>query len=312
MEGLLFVRESHMSVAEGCYLPKADLLGFIQNSLYQITFQQPELKPYIPHLPDVDLFVLWDEDKFILCVSPEKRAQLPTRGMETKHLPAQRESGQDVLRDLHGFEEISDTFMAKQIFEQLGFTPGIAVTGIFPAGAYSEEGKAARTTAAQEVGKLFHKWAEKRRLVVENSRIFLSHKGINKPLIDKVDRALRLLNLRTWFDRDDLAAGDTLVRGVDNAFSMCSAAVFFISGEYVDTGVIRKEVDRAIHEAAMRDGQFRVIPLVLAQHGGSDDKVPAPLRTLVWKTVIDIDIVPTILGGLPPFMQSQIRYSQLK
>jgi TIR domain len=123
---------------------------------------------------------------------------------------------------------------------------------------------------------------------------------------------LRLLNLKTWFDRDDLAAGDALVRGIDNAFAGCAAAVFFISGEYVDAGVIRKEIDRAIHEAAMRSDSFRIIPLVLAQHGGSDDHVPVPLQTLVWKTVDDVEIVPTILRALPGAVQGLIRYAPPK
>ena len=147
---------------------------------------------------------------------------------------------------------------------------------------------------------------------MENSRIFLSHKGINKPLIEKIDRALRLLNLMTWFDRNDLTAGDTLVRGVDSAFSSCSAAVFFISGEYVDAGVITREIDRALHEATLRKDGFRIIPLVLAQHGGSDACVPAPLQTLVWKTVDDAEIVPTILRSLPSNMQALVRYAPPK
>jgi hypothetical protein len=41
---------------------------------------------------------------------------------------------------------------------------------------------------------------------------------------------------------------DSLLRGVDNAFTECSAAVFFLSGQFVDNGVIRREVDRAIRE----------------------------------------------------------------
>ena len=147
---------------------------------------------------------------------------------------------------------------------------------------------------------------------MENSRIFLSHKGANKPLIDKVDQALRLLGLRTWFDRDDLAAGDPLVRGVDNAFAECSTAVFFLSGQFADAGVIQREIDRAIHEQAMRVDGFRVIPIVLAQHGGSDDRVPNPLKTLVWKTVDDIDIVPTILRALPDSVKAEIKYSPPK
>lgn len=312
MEGIRFVRDAHMSIAEGCYLPEADLLWYVQDRLYQITFLHPELKPYVPHLPDVDLFVSWDGDKFLLFVSAEKRAPLPTRGMETSHLPAQRQARQDLLRNLHGFTEIGDLDAVKQSFERLGFVAGFAVAGTFPAGSYTEEAKVAKAVAGEEVAKLVQNWAEERRREMENSRIFLSHRGINKPLIGKVDRALRLLNLKTWFDRDDLAAGDSLVRGVDNAFSSCAAAVFFISGEYADAGVIRKEIDRAVHEAAMRGELFRIIPLVLFQHGGSDDRVPSPLQTLVWKTVDDVEIVPTILRALPATVQSQVRYAQPK
>ena len=312
MEGLTFVREPHMVLAEGCYLPRADLLGYVQDNLYQVAFAHPELKPYLPHLPEVDLFVTWDEDKFILFISPVRRGHLPARGMETKHLPAQREQGHDLLQNLRGFENITDTPAVQQSFDQIGLAPGLAIAGTFPAGHYTEEAKAAKAGAADEVAKLIQDWAEEKRREMENSRIFLSHKGVNKPLIDRVDRALRLLNLKTWFDRDDLVAGDPLLRGVDNAFAQCGAAVFFISGEYVDAGVIRKEIDRAVHEAAMRGDTFRVIPLVLAQHGGTDERVPSPLQTVVWKTVDDVDIVPTILRGLPAFLQAQIRYAQAK
>ena len=112
--------------------------------------------------------------------------------------------------------------------------------------------------------------------------------------------------------RDDLAAGDALVRGVDNAFVGCSAAVFFLSGQFADAGVIQREIDRAIHEQAMRPDGFRIIPIVLAQHDGSDDKVPAPLKTLVWKTVDDIDVVPTILKALPESVKAQIKYTPHK
>lgn len=312
MEGIQFVREDHLSIAEGCYLPRADLLGLIQTRLHEILFRHPELKQYIPHLLNVDLFISWDEDKFLLFVSPEKRAHLPTRGMETKHLPIQREMGSDFFHGINGFADISDLDRVKQSFAQLGFAPGFAATGTFPGGSYTEEAKAAKAKAGEEVANFIQRWAQARRHDMENSRIFLSHKGINKPLVEKIDRALRLLNLKTWFDRDDLAAGDALVRGVDNAFAGCAAAVFFISADYVDAGVIRNEIDRAIHEAAMRKDSFRIIPLVLAQHGGSDAHVPGPLQTLVWKTVDDAEIVPSILRALPASVQGLIRYEPPK
>ena len=312
MEGIRFVRDDHMSIAEGCYLPRSDLLGHIEANVHKRLYNHPELKPHFPSLLDVDLFVSWDGDKFLLFISNTKRGHLPTRGMETKHLAAQRVEGNDLLRNLVGFTDISDLTTTQQAFTQLGFTPGFAASGTFPVGTYTPEAMAMREVAGEEIAKLMHRWAEERRSAVEKQQIFLSHRGVDKPFIEKIDSALRQLNLRTWFDKDDLAAGDPLVRGIDNAFSQCAAAIFFISGDYVDAGIIRTEIDRAIHEAATRSGGFRVIPLVLAQHGGTDDRVPEPLRTLVWKIVEDIEVVPTILRSLPTAVQKVVRFSPLK
>ena len=312
MDGLDFVRGDHLSIADGCFLPHADLLGLVQARLHELVFKLPELRNYVPNMIDVDLFFTWDGDKFMLLISPEKRGHLPARGMETKHLPKLREEGRDVLGPLDDFVDISEIRTTKEMFQAMQFTEGFGAAGIFPSGAYDDTSKAKKEAAGLAVAQLVIAWAQKRRYAMENSRIFLSHKGANKPLVDKVDQALRLLGLKTWFDRDDLAAGDPLVRGVDNAFAGCSTAVFFLSGQFSDAGVIQREIDRAIHEQAMRADGFRVIPIVLAQHGGSDDRVPAPLKMLVWKTVDDIDIVPTILKALPESVKAQIKYTPHK
>jgi hypothetical protein len=313
MDGLEFVRGNYLSIAEGCYLPYADLQGLIQARLHESIYKNPQVKQYVPNLLDVDIFVTWDDDQFMLFVSPEKRAHLPTRGMETKHLAKLRADGSFTLQQMPpGYHDISDASFTKDVFKELGFAAGFAATGTFPSTSYDDESKAKKQAAGVAIAQLLINWAQNRRHAMENSRIFLSHKGANKPLIGKVDQTLRLLGLKTWFDRDDLAAGDTLVRGVDNAFAECSAAVFFLSGQFADAGVIQREIDRAIHEQAMRADGFKVIPIVLAQHGGSDDLVPKPLQTLVWKTVDDIDILPTILRALPDFVKAQIKYSPHK
>ena len=312
MDGLDFVRGDHLSIAEGCFLPRADLLGLIQARLHELVFKYPELKNYVPNMMDVDLYFTWDGDKFMLLISPEKRGHLPARGMETKHLPKLRAEGRDVLGCIEDVVDISELQTTKEMFRAMQFTEGFGAAGIFPAATYDDTSKATKNGAGLAVAQLLIAWAQKRRHAMENSRIFLSHKGANKPLIDKVDQTLRLLGLKTWFDRDDLAAGDPLVRGVDNAFAECCAAVFFLSGQFADAGVIQREIDRAIHEQAMRADGFRVIPIVLAQHGGYDDKVPAPLKTLVWKTVNDIDILPTILKALPESVKAQIKYTPHK
>ena len=37
----------------------------------------------------------------------------------------------------------------------------------------------------------------------------------------------------------------------------------FLAGQFADAGVIQREIDRAIHEQAMRANGFRIIPIVL-------------------------------------------------
>jgi hypothetical protein len=312
MDGLGFVRGDHLSIAEGCFLPRADLLGLVQARLHELVFVHPELKNYVPNMMEVDLFCAWDGDKFMLLISPEKRGHLPARGMETKHIPKIGNKGSDLIGHVEDFVEISEYRTTKEMFQAMHFTEGFGAVGIFPLGTNEETSKARKEAAGLAISQLIIAWAQRRRQAMENSRIFLSHKGANKPLIDKVDQALRLLGLKTWFDRDDLAAGAPLVRGVDNAFTSCSAAVFFLSGQFADTGVIQREIDRAIHEQAMRPEGFKVIPIVLTQHGGSDDRVPTQLNTLVWKAVDDIDIVPTILKALPESLKAQVRYTPHK
>lgn len=312
MEGLEFVRGQHISIFEGCFLPRAALLGTLNGPLQDIVFRRPDLKKYIPSLIDTDLLVLWDEDKFLLFVSPEKRAHYPTRGMDAKRLSEDRAAGNDLLRNLVGIERIDDHEFSKSVFRELGFAEGFAIAGIYPARDFSAQAQSMKIVVASTIAALVEEWAEERRRAMENARIFLSHKGVNKPLVEKVDRALRLLNLSTWFDKEDLVAGDPLVRGVDRAFAACSAAVFFVSADYADAGVIEKEIDRAIHEAAMRPEGFRLITIVLAQHGGLDSHVPPTLRKEVWKTVDDVEIVPTILRALPAPVQGLIKYAPLK
>ena len=177
--------------------------------------------------------------------------------MDTKQLPILRENGDDILGKFQDFIDISDLPQIQNTFNKLGFSRGAAVTGTFPSG-YDPIVMQEKRIVGEKVGKAIQIWAEERKRKVEESCIFLSHRGINKPFIEKVDRALRMLSLKTWFDKDDLVAGEPLVRGVDAAFKKCSAAVFFISEDFLDVGVIGKEIEKALHESATRPGGFKV------------------------------------------------------
>lgn len=312
MEGMRFVSERHIPLSEGCYLPRSIFLGQIQNMLHDLLLQNPGLKDYIPDLINVDLFVFWDEDIFIIFISPEKKGHIPARGMDTKFLPTTFGAERDIFNSTQELLDVSESPWIIEKFAQLNFTHGFAAAGVFKALASNMDEKLASIQTANGVANLILNWARKRQQIMENSKIFLSHKGINKPLVKEIDKTLRILNLKTWFDIDDLKAGDPLISSIDQAFQQCSAAVFFISDDFKYDGVIKMEIELARYASTTREESFKIIPLVLTQHGGTDVNVPPALQTLTWKNVSDVQIVPTILSSLPISTQSQIAYNPSK
>ncbi|WP_447837512.1 toll/interleukin-1 receptor domain-containing protein [Aeromonas salmonicida] len=312
MEGMRFVSERHIALSEGCFLPGSFLLGQIQNMLHDLILQNPGLKNYIPDLIDVDLFVFWNGDMFIIFISPDKKGHIPARGMDTKYLPTTFGAVRDIFNSTQELLDMSDFPWVIETFAQLNFTHGFAAAGFFKALTSNMDEKLASIQTANRIANLILNWARKRQQIMENSKIFLSHKGINKPLVREIDKTLRILNLKTWFDIDDLKAGDPLISSIDQAFQQCSAAVFFISDDFKDYGVIKMEIEKAMYESITREESFKIIPLVLTQHGGTDVNVPHALQTLTWKHVSDVQIVPTILSSLPISTQSQIAYNPSK
>lgn len=309
MEGLEFVRGNHLNINGGMFLPDAEIPAMISNNLHVKVAVEKGIKQYIKNMIEVDIFLLRDIDKFILFVSSECNAHIPARGVNKVNLtdgPIAAIVGKDAWK---GCEDISQTDFAIKTFENLGFIPGIAIAGRFPSG-HTPEDREEKNVIAEKIANLVVQKARKEKDMIENSKIFLSHRGVDKVLVNNIDIALRLIGLNTWFDTNELSAGSPLVRAIDDAFLSCSAAVFFISASYTDEHFIAGEIDRAL-TIATSTPSFRVIPLVLTQHGGTDGHVPRVLNKLVWKSVTDVEIVPKIIQSLSPTIQKMICYRSL-
>jgi hypothetical protein len=311
MYGLRFVRGDHLSVSEGVYLPNAAIVELIWKHLTEAT--PKHLRSYTPDLMKTDFVYLYDEDTgiFGLFVGKEPTSNMPTWGSRSDFFQEHHAAGIKFLDDSEDAREITGQRLANELFAAYQFVPGPALIGRFPKG-YGDGILAEQFSKTRAAAKIIWEWAERERLNVEQSGIFLSHRGVNKPLIEKIDQALRLLNLKSWLDKHDLKVGTPLVRGVDDAFGRCSAVVFFVTADFVDDGVISAEIDRAIHENALRPHEFSIIPLVLRQHGGTDSHMPAPLKKLRWEVVDDIEILPTILRALPPKVQNTAKIVNLR
>jgi len=130
-------------------------------------------------------------------------------------------------------------------------------------------------------------------------KIFLSHKGIDKPRVRKFKETLTLLGFDPWFDEDALKAGVKLERGLLQGFKESCAAVFFITADFEDENYLASEVDYAIAEKRGKGNKFSIITLVFEENGRKG-QVPDLLKTYVWKEPkTDLEALQEIIKALP-------------
>jgi hypothetical protein len=110
-------------------------------------------------------------------------------------------------------------------------------------------------------------------------KIFLSHKGFNKPLVREFATTLSLLGFDPWLDEDAMVAGTNLERGILKGFADSCAAVFFVTPEFKDEAFLATEVDYAIQEKRKKGGRFSIITLVFGE-GAAKGNVPGLLHVI--------------------------------
>ena len=130
------------------------------------------------------------------------------------------------------------------------------------------------------------------------TRIFLSHKPIDKPTVVRYKTALQVCGFQPWIDEDKMHAGSHLDAEILNGMRGSCAAVFFITQNFVDERFLKQEVEYAIQEERERPGDFVIVPLLL--DGASRDKVPALLERFVAKTADnELDGLLATIKALP-------------
>ena len=135
---------------------------------------------------------------------------------------------------------------------------------------------------------------------VKKMKIFLSHKGADKPMVRKYKQTLEVLGFDVWLDEDALPAGTTLPKGILQGFKDSCAAIFFITPNYKDEGFLETEVNYAITEKMQKGDRFAVVTLVFSDDDGKTGEVPELLKTYVWKQPYDdLEAVQEIIKALP-------------
>ncbi|OJW17290.1 toll/interleukin-1 receptor domain-containing protein [Mucilaginibacter sp. 44-25] len=130
-------------------------------------------------------------------------------------------------------------------------------------------------------------------------RIFLSHKSADKPLVRSYRDVLKTLGFEPWMDEDDMKAGDKLHRSIAQGFKDSCAAIFFITGNYIDEKYLATEVDYAMTEHYAKGDRFKIIVLIIAEPG-ENTKVPELLQQFVYKQPkTQFDGLTEIIRALP-------------
>jgi hypothetical protein len=112
-------------------------------------------------------------------------------------------------------------------------------------------------------------------------RIFLSHKTVNKPMVQPYYDLLAALGFSPWLDEKDLKAGDTLHREIASGFDHACAVVFFVTADFKDERWLAHEVDQAVKRRIERGAdKFAIITLVF-----DDTAVPRSLQDYVYVKV---------------------------
>lgn len=130
-------------------------------------------------------------------------------------------------------------------------------------------------------------------------RIFLSHKGADKPLVREFKATLELLGFSPWLDEDAMSAGSELERSILRGFYDSCAAIFFVTPNYKDENFLATEVDYAIQEKRKKGEKFSIITLVF-EEGDQTGMVPSLLHRYVWKQPnSNLEALCEILKALP-------------
>jgi hypothetical protein len=114
-------------------------------------------------------------------------------------------------------------------------------------------------------------------------RIFLSHKGANKPTVRLYYRALKGAGFRPWLDEEDMPAGTNPDRGIRQGFKVSCAVVFFLTLDFKDEKFLKDEINYAKEEERQKGDRFAIISLIVPEPGkAGEPAVPDLLRQYIW------------------------------
>lgn len=136
--------------------------------------------------------------------------------------------------------------------------------------------------------------------MIEPTKVFLSHKGCDKPLVRRFKEVLGQIGFQPWLDEDSMQPGVELERGILKGFKESCAAVFFITPSFVDEQYLATEVNYALQQKREKGDRFAIVMLRLPDADGKRGEITELLRIYVWaEPENELDALRQILRALP-------------
>jgi hypothetical protein len=93
--------------------------------------------------------------------------------------------------------------------------------------------------------------------------IFISHATKDDAFVKALRLALEAQGLSIWIDSRNLRGGDKLAPEIQKAISEASHVIVVLSPNTVNSPWVRREIQLALRVEQQRQGDFRVVPVLL-------------------------------------------------
>ena len=111
--------------------------------------------------------------------------------------------------------------------------------------------------------------------------VFLSHNSLDKPAVEELANRLSQNNLKPWFDKWNLIPGDPWQKAIESALDRCGTCAVFMGPSGISPW--QNEEMRAAIDRRVREGRFRVIPVLLpGAKRGERSRLPSFMVATTW------------------------------
>ncbi|MCP4545276.1 MAG: toll/interleukin-1 receptor domain-containing protein [bacterium] len=110
------------------------------------------------------------------------------------------------------------------------------------------------------------------------AKVFLSHTHYDKPIVEKVKRALESVGISTWYDNEQVRLGDLLSDTIQQGIDESLFVAVFISKRALESNWVRREIVAAQKDVERMKKKY--IPIMLDDV--EDGHLPLYLRDRVW------------------------------